>query len=73
MTGDGREGGGVVMSTIVIPLLVMWSGIMVALWGLWSFHKGAERERQRQDGVRRAFERYRQVAAPVAQCLVQGP
>jgi len=54
LTGDGREGGGVVMSKILMPLLVMWSGLIVALWGLWSFHEEEERERQRQDSVRRA-------------------
>jgi hypothetical protein len=60
------------MSKILIPLLVMCSGLMVAPWGLWSFHEEEERERQRQDAVRRAYECYRQVATQEALRLLQG-
>lgn len=67
------------MSKIQIPLLVMWSGLMVALWGLWSFHEEEEREHRRQEEERRredaahhAYKRSRQVATQVAQRLLRG-
>jgi hypothetical protein len=70
LAGGGREGGGAVMSKIQIPLLVMWSGLMVALWGLWSFHE--EEERRREDAAHHAYKRSRQVATQVAQRLLRG-